>query len=69
MRLKAAQINKRNRLPLSAFRCHRDRVSTIILASFLAVGKIKYGVPGTIRVRYGVLGTLLNLYCLEYRQG
>src|SRR5271166_1279742 len=31
------QINERNRLPWSALRCHRDRLSTIILAPFLAV--------------------------------
>ena len=31
------QINKRNRLPLSALRCHRVRLSTTILAPFLAV--------------------------------
>ena len=30
-------INKRNRRPLSALRCHRDRLSTAILAPFLAV--------------------------------
>jgi len=34
---KTPQINKRNRLPLSALRCHRDRLSTTILAPFLAV--------------------------------
>ena len=34
---KTPQINKRNRLPLSALRCHRDRLSTAILAPFLAV--------------------------------
>ena len=33
------QINERNRLPWSALRCHRDRLSTIILAPFLAVEK------------------------------
>ena len=31
------QINERNRLPWSALRCHRDRLSTTILAPFLAV--------------------------------
>ena len=31
------QINECNRLPWSALRCHRDRLSTIILAPFLAV--------------------------------
>ena len=31
------QINERNRLPWSALRCHRDRLSTVILAPFLAV--------------------------------
>ena len=31
------QINERNRLPWSALRCYRDRLSTIILAPFLAV--------------------------------
>jgi cobalt-zinc-cadmium efflux system outer membrane protein len=36
---KTPQINKRNRLPLSALRCHRDRLSTTILAPFLAVEK------------------------------
>jgi hypothetical protein len=39
MRLRRPQINKRNRLPLSALRCHRDRLSTTILAPFLAVEK------------------------------
>ena len=34
---KMPQINERNRLPLSALRCHRDRLSTAILAPFLAV--------------------------------
>ena len=34
---KTPQINKRNRLPLSALRCHRDRLFTTILAPFLAV--------------------------------
>jgi len=34
---KTPQINKRNRLPLSALRCHRDRLFNTILASFLAV--------------------------------
>ena len=34
---KTPQINKRNRLPLSALRCHRDRLSTTTLAPFLAV--------------------------------
>ena len=34
---KTPQINKRNRLPLSALRCHGDRLSTTILAPFLAV--------------------------------
>jgi hypothetical protein len=33
------QINERNRLPWSALRCHRDRLSTAILAPFLAVEK------------------------------
>ena len=33
------QINERNRLPWSALRCHRDRLSTVILAPFLAVEK------------------------------
>ena len=31
------QINERNRLPWSALRCHGDRLSTVILAPFLAV--------------------------------
>ena len=34
---KTPRINKRNRLPLSALRCHRDRLSITILAPFLAV--------------------------------
>src|SRR5208337_5661064 len=34
---KTPRINKRNRLPLTALRCHRDRLSTTILAPFLAV--------------------------------
>src|SRR5271157_2420595 len=42
------QINERNRLPWSALRCHRDRLSTIILAPFLAVVFFKYG-PGLKR--------------------
>ena len=36
---KTPQINKRNRLPLSALRCHRGRLSTTILAPFLGVEK------------------------------
>ena len=35
------QINERNRLPWSALRCHRDRLSTVILAPFLAVDIIR----------------------------
>ncbi len=38
---KTPQINKRNRLPLSALRCHRDRLSITILAPFLAVAYIR----------------------------
>src|SRR5271157_432744 len=37
---KTPQINERNRLPLSALRCYRDRLSTAILAPFLAVEEI-----------------------------
>ena len=40
---KTPQINKRNRLPLSALRCHRDRLSTTILAPFLAVVVFTHG--------------------------
>src|SRR5271166_7024175 len=39
---KTPQINKRNRLPLSALRCHRDRLSTTILAPFLAVETFRF---------------------------
>src|SRR5208337_595645 len=36
------QINERNRLPWSALRCHRDRLSTVILAPFLAVVRFRW---------------------------
>ena len=39
------QINDRNRLPWSALRCHRDRLSTAILAPFLPVVFLD-GLPG-----------------------
>src|SRR5208283_3248654 len=44
---KTPQINKRNRLPLSALRCHRDRLSTTFLAPFLAVAYVSR--PCTLR--------------------
>ena len=56
------QINEHNRLPWSALHCHRDRLSTIILAPFLAV--VFFGV--TSSSAYQMYSKSLIIVCLEY---
>src|SRR5271166_6469645 len=59
---KTPQINKRNRLPLSALRCHRDRLSTTILAPFLAVAFLSLG-QGEPLPRSGIAREINLLSC------
>src|SRR5271157_736330 len=61
---KTPQINKRNRLPLSALRCHRDRLSTTILASFLVAVNFR----GSITRPVTALSTLRRLGGIRTRR-